>query len=85
MSLTLNLCISNVPGPKETLRGVGPAPPEPRGLHPGQSMALNISAHSYDGSINLGFIGYRDGTPHLQRLAVHTGGALAKLESAPVS
>ncbi|MEO5610885.1 MAG: wax ester/triacylglycerol synthase family O-acyltransferase [Ornithinibacter sp.] len=83
LPLTLNLCISNVPGPKETLywRGARLEATYPVSI-PGHSMALNITAHSYAGSINLGFIGDRDGMPHLQRLAVHTGEALAELEDA---
>lgn len=83
LPLTLNLCISNVRGPKETLywRGARLEATHPVSI-PGHSMALNITAPSYAGAINLGFIGDRDGMPHLQRLAVHTSEALAELESA---
>ncbi len=49
---------------------------------PGHSMALNITAHSYAGTLDLGFVGDRDGIPHLQRLAVRTGEALDELEAA---
>jgi hypothetical protein len=45
-------------------------------------MALNITMLSYAGTLNLGFIGDRDALPHLQRLAVHTGDALAELDAA---
>jgi hypothetical protein len=45
-------------------------------------MALNITMLSYAGTLNLGFIGDRDALPHLQRLAVHTGAALAELDAA---
>ncbi len=83
LPLTLNLCISNVPGPKEHLywRGARLEATYPVSI-PGHSMALNITAHSYAGTLNLGFIGDRDGMPHLQRLAVHTGEALTELEDA---
>jgi WS/DGAT/MGAT family acyltransferase len=83
LPLTLNLCISNVPGPKHHLywRGARLEATYPVSI-PGHSMALNITAHSYAGSIDIGFIGDRDGMPHLQRLAVHTGEALAELENA---
>ena len=49
---------------------------------PGHSMALNITAHSYAGTLDIGFIGDREALPHLQRLAVHTGEALDELEAA---
>ena len=79
----LPTCISNVPGPKNHLywRGARLEATYPVSI-PGHSMALNITAHSYAGSIDIGFIGDRDGMPHLQRLAVHTGEALAELENA---
>ena len=32
--------------------------------------------------MHLGFTGCRDTVPHLQRLAVHTGAAVAELEAA---
>jgi diacylglycerol O-acyltransferase len=37
---------------------------------------------SYAGTLNVGFIGDRDALPHLQRLAVYTGEALAELDRA---
>ena len=80
---TLNVCISNVPGPKETLywRGARLEATYPVSI-PGHSMALNITAHSYAGALDIGFVGDREALPHLQRLAVHTGEALDELEDA---
>jgi diacylglycerol O-acyltransferase len=80
---TLNVCISNVPGPTQHLymRGSRLEATYPVSI-PGHSMALNITAQSYAGTINLGFIGDRDALPHLQHLAVHTGEALEELEAA---
>jgi hypothetical protein len=80
---TLNVCISNVPGPKETLywRGARLEATYPVSI-PGHSMALNITAHSYAGALDIGFVGDREALPHLQRLAVHTGEALDELEAA---
>ena len=81
--LTLNVCISNVPGPTKPLywRGARLEATYPVSI-PGHSMALNITAQSYAGTLNLGFIGDREAVPHLQRLAVHTGEALEELEAA---
>lgn len=79
--LTLNVCISNVPGPTKPLywRGARLEATYPVSI-PGHSMALNITAQSYAGTLNIGFIGDREALPHLQRLAVHTGEALVELE-----
>jgi hypothetical protein len=44
--------------------------------------ALNITVLSYAGQFNLGFTGDRDSLPHMQRIAVYTGEALAELEQA---
>jgi WS/DGAT/MGAT family acyltransferase len=81
--VTLNVCISNVPGPTQHLywHGARLEATYPVSI-PGHSMVLNITAQSYAGTINLGFIGDRDALPHLQRLAVHTGEALEELEAA---
>ena len=83
LPLTLNVCISNVPGPKEHLhlRGARLKATYPVSI-PGHSMALNITAQSYAGMLDLGFIGDREALPHLQRLAVRTGEALEELEAA---
>ena len=81
--LTLNVCISNVPGPQEHLywRGARLESTYPVSI-PGHSMALNITAQSYAGRLDVGFIGDREALPHLQRLAVRTGEALDELEAA---
>ncbi len=80
--LTLNVCISNVPGPTKPLywRGARLEATYPMSI-PGHSMALNITAQSYAGTLNIGFVGDREALPHLQRLAVHTGEALDELEA----
>jgi diacylglycerol O-acyltransferase / wax synthase len=80
---TFNLCVSNVPGPQEPLyfRGSRLEATYPVSI-PIHGMALNITLQSYADTINLGFVGCRDRLPHLQRLAVYTGDALAALEKA---
>lgn len=45
-----------------------------------QYVALSIDCVSYAGTLNIGFTGARDTLPHLQRLAVYVGKALAELE-----
>ena len=45
-------------------------------------MALNITLETYADTMNFGFIGDRDAVPHLQRLAIYTGEALAETEKA---
>jgi hypothetical protein len=83
--LGFNVCVSNVPGPPEPLylRGARMEAYYPASI-PIHGMALNITMLSYAGTLNLGFIGDRDALPHLQRLAVHTGEALAELDAAAV-
>lgn len=78
---TFNLCVSNVPGPRETLylRGSRLEATYPVSI-PMHGMALNITLQSYADTLNFGFVGCRDTLPHLQRLAVYTGDALAELE-----
>lgn len=80
---TFNVCVSNVPGPREPLyfRGARLQAVYPLSI-PTHGMALNITVESYADTLNVGFIGCRDTLPHLQRLAVHTGAALAELEAA---
>jgi hypothetical protein len=46
-----------------------------------QYAALSIDCVSYAGTLNIGFTGARDTLPHLQRLAVYLGRALAELEA----
>lgn len=78
-----NLVISNVPGPQKPqyLRGahLDEVFPISVVLH---GQALNITVFSTAGRFNVGFIGCRDLLPHMQKLAVYTGDALAELESA---
>ncbi|MBM6405317.1 wax ester/triacylglycerol synthase family O-acyltransferase [Phycicoccus sp. CSK15P-2] len=83
LPLTLNVCISNVPGPTKPLywRGARLEATYPVSI-PTHSMVLNITAQSYAGTLNIGFIGDRDALPHLQRLAVYSGEALTELEAA---
>lgn len=80
---TFNLCVSNVPGPREPLyfNGSRLEATYPVSI-PIHGMALNITLQTYADTMNLGFIGCRDRLPHLQRLAVYTGNALAALEKA---
>lgn len=83
---TFNLCVSNVPGPREPLffNGSRLEATYPVSI-PIHGMALNITLQSYADTINFGFVGCRDRLPHLQRLAVYTGDALAALEDASQS
>lgn len=80
---TFNLCVSNVPGPREPLyfNGSRLEATYPVSI-PIHGMALNITLQTYADTMNLGFVGCRDRLPHLQRLAVYTGDALAELEKA---
>jgi WS/DGAT/MGAT family acyltransferase len=79
----MNLTISNVPGPREPLylNGARLEAFYPVSI-PSQGQALNITCVTYDGKLNIGFTGCRDSLPHLQRLAVYAGDALAELEAA---
>ncbi|MDG4668466.1 wax ester/triacylglycerol synthase family O-acyltransferase [Mycobacterium sp. 236(2023)] len=83
---TFNLCVSNVPGPREPLyfNGSRMEATYPVSI-PIHGMALNITLQSYADTMNFGFVGCRDRLPHLQRLAVYTGDALAELEAASES
>lgn len=80
---TFNLCVSNVPGPREPLwfNGSRLEATYPVSI-PIHGMALNITLQSYADTMNFGFVGCRDRLPHLQRLAVYSGEALAALEKA---
>jgi WS/DGAT/MGAT family acyltransferase len=81
LPFTFNLCVSNVPGPRETLylNGSRLEATYPVSI-PMHGMALNITLESYADTLNFGFIGCRDALPHLQRLAVYTGDALDELD-----
>lgn len=78
---TFNVCVSNVPGPKDALyiRGSRMEASYPVSI-PVHGQALNITLHSYADTLNFGFIGCRDTLPHLQRLALYTGEELDELE-----
>ena len=80
---TFNLCVSNVPGPREPLwfNGSRLEATYPVSI-PIHGMALNITLQSYADTLNIGFVGCRDRLPHLQRLAVYSGEALGELEKA---
>ncbi|HEX7842511.1 MAG TPA: wax ester/triacylglycerol synthase family O-acyltransferase [Kofleriaceae bacterium] len=80
---TFNLVISNVPGPEHPLyfRGARLEASYPMSI-PVHGQALNITCTSYAGMVCFGFTGCRDTVPHLQRLAVYCGEALAELEAA---
>ncbi|MFI4977662.1 MAG: wax ester/triacylglycerol synthase family O-acyltransferase [Solirubrobacterales bacterium] len=79
--IPFNLGISNVPGPPEPLYLNGSRLdalfPLSLLLH---GNALNITCVSYAGTLNFGFTGARDTLPHLQRLAIYMGEALAEIE-----
>jgi len=83
LPLSFNVCVSNVPGPRDPryLRGARMEAYYPASI-PIHGMALNITVLSYAGTLDVGFIGDRDALPHLQRLAVHTGEALTALDRA---
>jgi diacylglycerol O-acyltransferase / wax synthase len=83
LPFTFNVCISNVPGPQETLylHGARLRATYPVSI-PTHGMALNVTLHSYDGKLNFGFVGCRDALPGLQRLAVYTTRALDELAQA---
>lgn len=77
-----NLGISNTPGPDKPQYFNGA---RLEAIYPmGQLLqfsALSIDCVSYAGTINIGFTGARDTLPHLQRMAVYMGKALADLEA----
>jgi diacylglycerol O-acyltransferase / wax synthase len=76
-----NITISNVPGPDKPLffRGA-----ELLGTYPASivthGQALNITCHSYAGTMDFGFTGCHENLPHMQRIAVYTGEAFDELE-----
>ncbi|WP_293373497.1 wax ester/triacylglycerol synthase family O-acyltransferase [Nevskia sp.] len=76
-----NLVISNVPGPTKALyfRGFKLEAYYPLSI-PMHGYGLNITVVSYGDQLNFGFIGCRDGLPHLQRLAVYSKAALDELD-----
>jgi WS/DGAT/MGAT family acyltransferase len=80
--IPFNVGISNVPGPQEPLYLNGSRldslSPLSLLLH---GNALNITCVSYAGTLNFGLTGARDTLPHLQRLAIYMGDALAEIEA----
>ncbi|MEA2167130.1 MAG: diacylglycerol O-acyltransferase / wax synthase [Solirubrobacteraceae bacterium] len=78
-----NVVVSNVPGADHPLylRGSRCEACYPVSI-PVHGVALNITVQSYDNTLCVGFVGDRDAVPHLQRLALHTGDALADLDRA---
>jgi WS/DGAT/MGAT family acyltransferase len=80
---TFNVVISNVPGPEKPLyfRGAELEASYPMSI-PLHGQALNITVNSYAGNMCFGFTGCRDTLPHLQRMAVYCGEAMAELEAA---
>jgi hypothetical protein len=81
--LTFNVIVSNVPGPRETLyfRGGRLQAMHPVSI-PIHGAALNVTMMGYAETLNFGFVGDRDALPHVQRLAIYTGEALAELRTA---
>lgn len=76
-----NVVISNVPGPRQPLyfRGAELEAVYPLSI-PVHGQAINITCTSYNGTLNFGFTGCRESLPHMQRIAVYSGEALAGLE-----
>jgi WS/DGAT/MGAT family acyltransferase len=78
-----NVLISNVPGPREKLYYNGA---EVLGLYPlsvlQSGQVLNITALSYDTSVNVAFTACPSGLPHIQHLALHCADAFEELETA---
>jgi WS/DGAT/MGAT family acyltransferase len=77
-----NVLISNVPGPREKLYYNGA---EVLGLYPlsvlQSGQVLNITALSYDASVNVAFTACPSALPHIQRLALYCADALDELEA----
>lgn len=78
---SMNVTISNVPGPTKELYLDGAAM---QACYPisllFQGLGLNISCFSYAGQFDVGVLGGRDALPSLQRIAVYLGEALDTLE-----
>lgn len=82
LPIAFNVVVSNVPGPRTPryLRGARLEANYPVSI-PTHGMGLNITLYSYADTMDFGFVGCRETVPGVQRLAVHTGAALAELES----
>ncbi|WP_433562247.1 WS/DGAT/MGAT family O-acyltransferase [Nocardia sp. CA-151230] len=80
---SFNVCISNVPGPKNPLYWDGA---RLEGVYPVSLImdgaALNITLCSNAGTLDFGIIGCRKAVPHLQRLLGHLEDSLVALEQA---
>jgi diacylglycerol O-acyltransferase len=79
----VNLIISNVPGPRESLYWNGA---RMQGMYPlsvpQQGQALNITVSSYAGQLNFGLTGCRRRVPHLHHMLAYLEDSLAELETA---
>ncbi len=78
-----NVCISNVPGARNTLytRGARLQGSYPMSIA-ANGQALNITLVSSADSLDFGLVGCRRAVPHLQRLLVHLETSLKDLERA---
>jgi WS/DGAT/MGAT family acyltransferase len=78
-----NVIVSNVPGSNAPLyfRGWRAEALYPVSI-PFHGYGLNVTVISYADRLDFGFVGCRDGLPHLQRLAVYSAQALGDLETA---
>ncbi len=76
-----NITISNVPGPDKPLyfRGAQLLGTFPASIVT-HGQAINITCHSYAGTMSFGFTGCHASLPHMQRIAVYTGEAFEELE-----
>ena len=83
MRPAFNVIVSNVPGSAVPLyfRGWRVEAVYPLSI-PFHGYGLNVTVNGYIDALNFGYIGCRDGLPHLQRLAVYSATALAELEAA---
>ena len=78
---SMNVTISNVPGPSEVryLAGAPMVACYPVSLL-FQGLGLNMTCITYAGQFNVGVVGGRDALPSLQKIAVNLGDALDALE-----
>jgi len=80
---SVNLIVSNVPGPREPLYWDGA---RMQGMYPlsvpQQGQALNITVVSYAGQLNFGLTGCRRRLPHLQHMLTYLEDSLSELETA---
>ena len=77
-----NVVVSNVPGSETPLyfRGWRAEAIYPLSI-PFHGYGLNVTVSGYAGELDFGFTGCRDTVPHLQRLAVYAGEAVAEIEA----